>query len=252
MKFCQKCGKEITDEALFCGSCGTAVGNNIAIEENDLQVTSEIENDEGTETIKEEVTPIVVEAPHVKKKFVFSKLTVIIIAAVLVVCVGVGAIIAKNISLNKYEEKLSNAYSNMIYGAEQAEKYATLQSKVWRNCIYENKSSETDKYTKDEYGWFYDDFNDALSKFYEGESLTYSIVDLNVLSTNTYMSELKDCPKQFEEEYKALKELYVAYSDMTELVIGSSSYSCTSYNDALNEAKSNYKTALSSTRLLLE
>ena len=30
MKFCQKCGKEIMDEAVVCPGCGCAVANNIS------------------------------------------------------------------------------------------------------------------------------------------------------------------------------------------------------------------------------
>ena len=255
MKICQNCGKELLDEVKFCSSCG----NIVETVKND-EVTEESTEKEAVNEVLEEVVntenceekPIVESVSSVKKKFVFTKLTGIIIVSVLVVCAIIGVIVARNVSLNKYEEKLTSAYERMTYGAEQAEQYATLQSKVWRNCIYENDSIETDKYTKNEYGRFYDDFNDALSQFYEGEKLTHSTVDINVLSVDLGMAELKDCPEKFEDEYKALKELYVAYSDMTDLVIGNSSYSCTSYSDALDEAKAKYKNALFSAKLMLE
>ena len=66
------------------------------------------------------------------------------------------------------------------------------------------------------------------------------------------MSELKDCPEKFEDEYRALKEMYVAYSNLTDLVVGSSSYSLNTFSEALESAKADYKSALSSAKLLLE
>lgn len=154
--------------------------------------------------------------------------------------------------LNWTKTKCKFRYSSITYGAERAESYASLESKVWRNCIYKQSSTETDKYTKNGYGLYYSDFNDALSNFYVGESLTYSAVASNVTIVDGYMSELKDCPKKFENEYKALKELYIAYSDITDLVVGNSSYSWNTFNETLESAKSDYKSALSSAKLLLE
>lgn len=263
--FCEKCGKEIMDEAKYCASCGCAVPteDNATVKAQDdvseplkdntvESVASQEENDDVAEEILPNFTSHGTTTEVTKKKFVFSKKLIIIIAAVVAVLIAVGIIVGNSISLNKYKDKLESTYSSMKIGAQVAEEYAALQSKVWYNSISELSSTETDKYTMDEYGWYYSDFNDALSAFYEGESSNYDVVSINVSTVELRMLELKDCPSKFEEEYKALKDLYVAYSELTDLVVGDSSYSYNSFSEALDEAKSNYKSALSSARLILE
>ena len=106
---------------------------------------------------------------------------------------------------------------------------------------YENW--ETDKYTQDDYGSFHDDFNDALSEFYIGESYNYDLVKTATEEIDALMLELKKCPSKFEDDYETLKELYVAYSDLADLVIGDSSYSYNTFSQALEDAKSDYKSA---------
>lgn len=250
MKFCEKCGKELLEGAKFCEGCGTAIETDSAENVSDSHnATQESAVDATTENVTnvETVSPV-----NVRKKIVLSKKSLMIIISIIVLLIIGGIVIARGISLNNYKEKLESAYSSITYGAERAESYASLESKVWRNCIYKQSSTETDKYTKNGYGLYYSDFNDALSNFYVGESLTYSAVASNVTIVDGYMSELKDCPKKFENEYKALKELYIAYSDITDLVVGNSSYSWNTFNETLESAKSDYKSALSSAKLLLE
>lgn len=256
MRYCNSCGKELADDAKFCDACGTAVG----IEESADCGVEVAENTSVETAVESAVVDVTNEAVAVDeeqptngtKKFRLSK-KLLIIAGAALVCLIVAAIAIWNATtLKQYKEKLELAYDCMVYGAEVAEDYASLESKVWRNCIYEEESYETDKYTQNSYGEFYEDFNTALTKFYLGESVDYDIVAENVELVNVYMSELKDYPKKYEDEYKALKELYVAYSDMTELVIGDSSYSWNTFNEALNNARADYKSALSSAKLLIE
>ncbi|MDD6478965.1 MAG: zinc ribbon domain-containing protein [Oscillospiraceae bacterium] len=248
MKFCQKCGKQLLDDARFCEFCGTAVIEN----DEDAAEIQPVTEESDVEITREEVVSEQLLEKVFKKKFVLTKKLMAILACTLAGLVVIGVVIGNAISQNKYKEKLEAVYDDITYGAEKAESHASLQSKVWRNCIYEQSSSETDKYTKNEYGSYYSDFNDALASFYEGESLTYSLVSLNVSSVDAQMSKLKDCPKKYEDEYKALKELYVSYSELADLVIGNSSYSWTTFSEALESAKSDYKSALSSARLLLD
>ena len=37
MKYCTKCGREICDEAIVCIGCGCAVGNGLALQNQDIQ-----------------------------------------------------------------------------------------------------------------------------------------------------------------------------------------------------------------------
>ena len=264
MKYCEKCGKELADEVKFCMACGCAVKTAENEKETVTEVITEpIEDKTGSIILQEENDEVTNDTvtnstsedngtADTKKKFIISKKLIIIIAAVVAVLLVVGIIISNSVSLNKYKEKLESTYDSMTYGAEIAEQYATLESKVWYNSINNKSSTETDKYTKDEDGYYYSDFNDALSEFYNGEMLNYSLIETSVSAMQRNMSELKDCPSKFEDEYEALKELYIAYSELTDLVVGYSSYSYNTFSDALEEAKSNYKSARSSTRLLLD
>lgn len=263
MKFCQNCGKEIIEGAKFCNSCGSPVEAvepqvegeketteiDLASQETEVAegVSADLPQTDNVDTNSEAIVPV-----KSKKQIKMTKTTWIIVAAVAVAIVIAIVSIVNSVKLNNYKTILENAYSSMSYGAEQAESYCSLQSKVWRNCIMQDSSIETDKYTKNEYGSYYSDFNDALEKFYTGEYLTHSTVSSNVDTVNGYMSELKDCPEKFEDEYRALKEMYVAYSDLTDLVVGSSSYSLNTFSEALESAKADYKSALSSAKLLLE
>ncbi len=265
MRFCQNCGKELTEEMKFCATCGCEILNeNESTEkaqDGDLEqlggdasvpVASQEENNKIVNETEDSAAVQGKTNVADKIKFAFTKRNIIIIAAAIVVLVVVGIIVGNSISLNKYEEKLESTYDSMTYGAQIAEKYATLESKVWYNCINKKSSSETDKYTKNDYGSYYSDFNDALTEFYIGENRNYDLVELSVSAMQRSMLELKECPSKYEDEYNALKELYVAYSELTDLVVGDSSYSYNTFSKALEEAKSNYKNALSSAKLVLE
>lgn len=258
MKFCSKCGEEIADDVKFCNHCGAKLE---VLEETSTTEKTVIETEniatpeakDSSTTLNEDANTVEAGAPvKEKKKFVFTKQLGVIAAAALVVLIVAGIIIGNVINTNKYKNLIEETYSTMKLGAEKAEDYASLESKVWRNCIYEQESTETDKYTQNEYGRFYSDFNDALSSFYAGESLNYSLISLNVTSVNNSMSDLKDCPKKYEDEYDALKQLYISYSDLTKLVVGNTSHSLNSFSDALNTAIEEYNSDLSAARLVLE
>lgn len=226
MKFCSKCGKQLSDEIMFCDACGARV------ESVDVTTNANIK------------------ANSVKKP---NKKKLVIIAIALVALIVAGTVAGITISNNnaeteieEYEDSLEETYELMITGAEKAEDYCSLKSKVWRNCIYENDDYETNKYTKDSYGWFYDDFNDALWAFEEGESLVYNAISDNKTEVDELIDDLKDYPDELEDEYKAIKELYVAYSEMVDLAIGDSTYSWNTFSEALENAKSDFKSAKSS------
>lgn len=263
--FCEKCGNEIANESKFCPSCGAANANVTQQEEVSVNQNTEPQTQEApvqTEQIPAasdvaaENVPPVYAPPKATLQYKINKIgktkALAIGGAALVALVVIIAVVISSISTASYKGKLEEAYTEIQTAAEYAESYATLESKVWYNCIQENESTETDEYTQDEYGYFHDDFNDALSEFYSGEYLTYSMVSSKTTTINSLMSELKDPPSKFEDEYQALRELYVAYSDMADLVIGDSSYSYNTFSEALNNAKSSYKNASSNARSYLE
>ena len=66
------------------------------------------------------------------------------------------------------------------------------------------------------------------------------------------MSELKDYPSKYEDEYKAIKEMYKSYSTLTDLVLGDTSYSYNSFKEALNNSISDFKSAKMDAKALFE
>lgn len=251
MKFCKNCGKEIAEDAIFCDGCGTKI-------EEIIEEAQTVESEETTQEVAEQTQSEELEQVQVKAKKslkdIFTKKVIAIIASAAVLVGVLAGVVVNTTKMNKYKDLLEKTYTEMCESGDRAEKYCSLQSKVWYNCICENDSIETDKYTKYKKGsweYFYDDFNDALQKFYEGESLTHSLVSLESGIIDSYMAKLKDCPKKFEDEYNALKALYVAYSPLAELVIGDSSYSYNTFSDALEIAKTDFKSAKSQAQMYL-
>lgn len=267
MKYCSKCGKELLDEAKFCEGCGMSCGDSINPEDTPSDKSPE-NNTVVSDTVTQKafVQPVSPELKNVsgeKKEFLkkkFSKKTIILLSAITVVVIAVGLIVWNAIKVNaqykEFLENLESAYSYMSTSADIAEDYCTLESKVWRNSIYENSSSETDKYTQNEYGYFYSDFNDALRSFYKGEKLNSSSIELGASMVDVYMASLKNsppkCQDKYKEEYSAIKEMYIAFSELTDLVIGSSSYSLDTFNAAFDAARSHYKSAASAAKVLID
>ncbi len=236
MKFCENCGRSAEDNILVCDICGSPFDN----QPNNENLIN------GTATKKKQIN----------KKHV-------IIAVILVISIAVGTVAGVVINnkqkemdriqqnLMEYEDNLEEVYELMIFGGEKAEKYCSLKSKVWYNCICEEDSYETNIYTKDKYGRFYSDFNDALSSFALGERVKYDGICDNKKEVDKYIKDLKDYPEEFEDEYKAIKELYVAYSDMVDLAIGNSSYSYKSFSEALKNIKADFKSAKASAQTIV-
>lgn len=252
--FCEKCGNELNQTAKFCVGCGAP--NPTYIEpttENTVQATT-ITHNETADTPPVNTINAPSSAPAVannKSNKLLPKIIISVLAVFLIFTVIITVVITNAIKNGIYSSKMTTAYEKIAEAADIAEDYATLQSKVWYNCIYEDESWETDEYTQDDNGYFHDDFNDALAEFYMGESINYNLVKTATEEIDALMVELKKCPSKFEDDYKTLKELYVAYSDLADLVIGDSSYSYNTFSEALEDAKSEYKSAESDAKIAI-
>ena len=185
-------------------------------------------------------------------QFITSKKIAFFISIILIVLIGCGIFIGNIISSNIFKRNLKSAYQVMIDGATQVEAYASLQRKVWKNCIDKNSSSETDKYTKDENGNFYPDFNDALSKFFDDHASVYSDISENKSIATEYILKLMEHPKKFEDDYMALRQFYRTYLYLTDLVIGDTKHSLNTFNETFESALWDYEGALSTAKLILE
>lgn len=261
MKFCKNCGKEIQEGVKFCNNCGSPI--NFVEKNAEDTVVNETENTDVSEQVEtvgstnggveqESAENNTTEVTKVKKQFKITKKIIGIAAAALVVVIIAIISIISVVKTNNYKKTLALVYNSMSNGAEYAEQYCSLQEKVWRNCIWETESIETDEYTQDDYGSFYDDFNDAIQEFYDGEKSNYYTVSFNVSAVNVNMEKLKNCPKKLEDEYTAIKQMYVSYSKLTDLVVGSSTYSLNEFSNVLESAKSDFKSAQSAAGLLID
>ncbi len=253
--FCEKCGSQLSQNAKFCSECGSP---NPMYQEATVVQSVQQEAAPTPEFIAPTPVAVSVTPQQPTKPKKTNKLWLLIpvillpvIAVVLIFAIIILAALGFSLGGSSYKNKMSDAYDKIVLAADVAENYCSLQSKVWYNCIYEKESWETDEYTQNSYGRFYDDFNDALSEFYTGESANYESVKSATQEIDALMIELKDCPSKYKDDYQSLKELYVAYSDLADLVIGDSTYSYNSFNAALEEAKSNYKSAESDARIAI-
>ena len=278
MKFCVNCGKELDDNALFCTNCG-AKQNNTAPNENVKQAENIFEaatvdktNSPQTQSYQPEMdksAQIAVQAiipSHIpeqyidkkpKKKMSKKKKIIIIISIILSLAIIAGAVfIVKNIIdtrryENEYYEELYSAYESIINNADSARSYCELEEKVWRNSIYKNDSYETNSYTKDNYGYFYSDFNDALLSFYSGNQSTKSMIELRENSITASIGELnQNAPEKYKEQYDSIKKLYTAYYRLANLVLGSESRSLTTFKDELTDATTDFNSAKSESSLM--
>ena len=135
-----------------------------------------------------------------------------------------------------YKSNLSTIMHTMLSGASDAESACNLIKKVWYNSIYEERDTETDKYTKPK-GYFSGDFNDALELLFSDTSFSVKIQDIktNQVSVKSMMKTLQNPPDEYESAYDSLKELYDAYLDLTNLAInptGSLQLFSSNFNDA--------------------
>lgn len=229
---CEECNAEIPQGATTCPNCGCPVPEK-TIEEAAQKV---------------EVTAVKLQMKKSTKKYVG-------IAIIAVIVVAIGGIIATNSHKKnletRYAENMEQASYTMLMGASDAEDAANLINKVWRNAIYEDTDSETDKYTRPN-GWWVSDFNDALRNLFADSTFCSQIADIeeNQESVAKLMKQLKNPPAGYEEAYEALKEYYSAYLELTNMATNPSG-SLQSYSSNFNEADSNALNCYNAMRLYI-
>lgn len=122
--------------------------------------------------------------------------------------------------LEAYYYNLEKITYKMIDGGAKAESSGNLTKNVWSNAIWQKQDDETDKYTM-ENGEFVDDFNDALANLFADENFAASIDEIknNQSEVLKLMKKLRNPPKEYEEAYSVLKDLYDNYSKLMSIVI---------------------------------
>ena len=259
---CPGCGREISDRAKNCPGCGLPVIHEPVEAEKRLlceecgtviptgmdtcpKCGCPVEAAEGMEQAPQKVEVTAVNLPGMKrqtKKNVFIAVAAVL-ALVAALLIGNG-IKQKNAEKEaaqlsaQYEDDLEVAAYTMLLGAIEAEDAGNLIKKVWYNSIYEERDSETDKFTRPN-GYFLDDFNDALSNLFmdSGFRSTVASIESNQKTVAELMRKLKNPPAEHEEAYGALKELYDAYTALTNLATNPTG-SLTTFSENFNRADS--------------
>ena len=246
---CPECGKEISDKAVVCPQCGkTVICADSAPEEAKPMICEECgaeipegaaacpncgnpvsSNADTTEETPQKVEVTAVNLPKIKKD---TKKRIIIFVAV--IALAIAALFAGKSIKDKqtaerlaaeaaqrsreYASTLETASYTVLLGAGSAERACNLIKSVWYNAIYEERDSETDPYTRP-HGYFVSDFNDALSNLFSDTSFSslISTIETNQESAAGLMKDLRNPPEEYAEAYEAVKELYAAYKDLTNL-----------------------------------
>ncbi len=184
MQICPKCNAEVNETDLFCTNCGY----NFSSEKNNS-----------------------------------SKQVKIIITAIVlaVVILAVGKFVYDYIASENYKMKVEDCAYTMIEGAANAETACNKIVSVWSNSIWKTQDIETDKYTTDEGGLFYEDFNDALDSLFEDEDFLNDLREINdnLEAVNDEMRELQNPPKGCSQLHDAFMNFYDAYYELVNCAI---------------------------------
>ena len=262
---CSNCEKDISDKAKVCPHCGQAVVlDTLEIEETapllceecgaEISVGMEScpncgcpvpEKKELIEESPQKVEVTAVNLPPIAK----NTKKYIVIAIVAVIAIIAAILIGNNIKQKnleaeaarlkeEYAANLDTASFTMLLGAIEAEEAGNLIKSVWYNAIYEERDTKTDKYTRPD-GWWVDDFNEALSNLFSDSDFREKIssIETNQETVAQLMKDLKNPPEEFEDAYDAIKELYDAYTELTNLAT-SPTGSLQTFSESFNAADS--------------
>ena len=267
---CEKCGKEISDKAKACPQCGHPLTSRTADPDQALPVICEecgaqipkhadacpncgcpvAAAETPSESAPQKVEVTGVSLPKVQKKRMIM-IAAAAAAVLAVVLIGNGVrqqqLQARTQQLaEEYAANMEAASQTMLLGAIDAENTGNLIKSVWYNSIYEERDSETDKYTRPN-GYFVSDFNDALANLFADSDFqdTIASIEPNQQLVSDLMKDLRNPPEEFEDAYEALGELYDAYTALTNLTTNPSGSLTTfsqDFNDADSEMANRYDT----------
>lgn len=260
---CSNCEKEISDKAKACPQCGQPVVFVTDIPEEKTPVVCEecgTEIPDGADACPNCGCPVPAEEETVDEAPQKVEVTAVNLPKMnrnakkygIIACVAVLAIVMALFVGNKMKEQklaeeaaqrsadyastLETASYTMLLGAIEAEEAGNLIKSVWYNAIYEESDSKTDKYTRPN-GWWVSDFNDALGNLFSDASFisTVSSIESNQELVAGLMKDLKNPPEEYEDAYDAIKELYDAYTALTNLATNPTG-SLQTFSQNFNEA----------------
>ncbi len=265
---CPVCGQKVSKALNACPNCGCPTSDMMQKEESQQVAAPQ-------QAVSSRPNPVYTP----KKK---SKAPIIAVIAVLLVAVGVAAyflfikkddskkdgkatdqVVEQNTQaseqasgdvIKEFKENYSSTVSKMCSGALQAEEFGHFYYNVWYNSIYKEESEETDKYTKDENGEFYDDFNDALNQIYADEDCYQKMKAIgdNQVEVQDLMKKLINPPEECKESYEAIKEMYDHYIEFTNLVTHPEGHSLQTYLEDFNDTDTATANSLDKVELYID
>ncbi len=266
---CSNCGKDVSDKAKICPNCGTQLIDEnstpeqetpavIVCEEcgteyaEDAEVCPNCGNPTPVKTEPTDAEPQKAEVVSVNlpvkiptKKIAIISVIAVIVFALIAIIASVAQKNAEKEAAASYASNLESATSLMLTGAAEAESAGNLIKSVWYNAIYEKRDSSTDKYTKPR-GYWVDDFNEALGNLFADSTFKNKIskIETNQKSVESLMRKLKNPPAEYEDAYDAIKDLYNAYLELTNLATnpqGSLQTFSSNFNKADSDTLKYYK-----------
>lgn len=203
---CPECGKEVSDKARKCPNCAYSLKK--------------------------------ISLNKIKKYILF------IIIALIILIVGIIGFI--KYTENKYVKKAESIVLNIINSSADCERIANLTTKVWYNTIYKKSDIETNKYTKLYSGSniFNSDFNTSLNKLFIDKNEDIKDIKQDAESIANEMKQLTKFPKNEQQMYLYLQELYNSYQELVGVTVnptGSYSQYSQEKNTKINNCLNSYK-----------
>ncbi len=251
---CPECGQEISDKAKKCIHCGKIFEEVVQKSEKiicsecgaEIETGASICNKCGCPVQSEEERKSNVENQNKekkKKKIIIWGMATICTLFIIIIGIIFNNSYQSKKAYNEYVDTLQLAEATMLDGASKAEDLTDLTARVWKNAIYEERDSITDKYVCPG-GNFVEDFNTALVALYIDDSTTRKTDNIsdNQETIKGYMKKLQDVPEGLEKCYETVNDLYEAYGTLTDLAIDPSG-NYNSFTESTNTAISNFTTA---------
>ncbi len=158
-----------------------------------------------------------------KKKSGSSKLVWAIIIGIVIAAIilAIGKSVLSAASRQEYMDAVQSCGYDMNQGMMQAEDAYNIIVSVWYNSIFNNEDPETDRFTKDKNGRFYDDFNDALGNVFADESFKKRLFLLNENKEKVEekMRGLNNPPSGLENLHANALDVYQEYDILINSVL---------------------------------